>query len=242
MIVEENLPQGEERLESHKTIKELHQDERPREKAMRLGYGVLTLPELWALILGSGTRGKNVIELCSDLMQRNGYSLATLGRRSFKQMLEIKGLGPKKAMQVMAAMEIARRVAMELPAEEPTIRSSADVSRLMSPRIGNLPYEEVWAIFLSRSNKVKKLFRATQGGSTSSVFDVKMILKDALLEQAEGLILCHNHPSGNLTPSAQDDAITRVCKAACETIDIRFMDHIIIATTGYYSYMDNSRL
>jgi DNA repair protein RadC len=242
MIVEENKPQPIETTDNHKTIKQLHTDERPREKALRLGYGALTLPELWALVLGSGTRGKNVIELCSDLMQRNGYSLATLARRSLRQMLEIKGLGPKKAMQVMAVMEISRRVAMELPADEPAIRTSEDIYRLMSPRIANLPHEEVWAIFLSRSNKVKKLFKASQGGTASSVFDVKMILKDALLEQAEGLILCHNHPSGNLNPSPQDDAITASCKSACATLDIRFLDHVIVATTGFYSYIDHSRI
>jgi DNA repair protein RadC len=227
---------------AHRTIKAMHADERPREKALHYGCGALTVPELWAMILGTGTKGVNILELCYNMMARNDHHLATLARRSLKEMLEIKGLGPNKALQVMAVMELVKRFNKEEIPERPQITSAADVHKLMLNEIGYIGHEEIWVLMLNRANRVTKIMQLTSGSATATVFDVKLVLKNALIENAEGLILCHNHPSGQLRPSGQDDNITQQCKRACDTLSIRFLDHVIVCSTGYYSYNDNGKL
>lgn len=215
---------------------------RPREKALANGIGTLTLPELWALILGSGTRGINVIDMCTDLMKRNDFNLTILSRRSLKQLSAVKGLGPNKALQISATLEIARRYQQQQLPEQPSINCSKDAYQLMRPEISHLGHEEMWILFLNRSNHVTKLHQASRGTTTATLFDLKGILKEALLEQAEGLIMVHNHPSGNCTPSTQDDTITLRCREACRTLDLRLLDHIIVTPAKYYSYRDKGKL
>jgi DNA repair protein RadC len=108
--------------------------------------------------------------------------------------------------------------------------------------IGNKPHEEIWALMLNRRNQVVKRYQASRGGTNATVFDTKMVLKEAILENASSLILCHNHPSGNINPSPQDDQITQQCKAACQAMDIRMLDHVIVTANGYYSYNDQNKL
>ncbi len=226
----------------YKKMKDIHEDERPREKAMRSGCGALTVPELWALILGSGTRGVNIVDLCSDLMARNDNHLSMLLRRSLNDLLEIRGLGPKKALQVMAVLELVKRFNQEGAPVRPTIRTSLDIYNVMRNEIAFIGHEEIWILLLNRANKVFKIQQVSEGSATAAVFDVKRVMKEALMENAEGLVLCHNHPSGHLAPSGQDDHITSMCKHACETMSMRFLDHVIVCVEGYYSYADNGRL
>ncbi len=156
--------------------------------------------------------------------------------------MAIKGLGPLKVIQIEAVLELIRRYNSESPAENPFIRTSADIYKVISPRIAHLPHEEVWAIILNQRNQVVKLYQASKGGWASSVFDVKPIIKEAMLENASAIALCHNHPSGSLRPSPQDDNITRICLQAATLMEIRFLDHLIVTRHGYYSYNDEGKL
>lgn len=224
------------------TIKSMHSHMRPREKALANGCASLTLPELWALVIGNGTRGYNVIDVCTDLMARNDFNLPLLSRRSLKQISAVKGLGPSKALQIMATMELARRFQQQQLPERPPIKSSADAYAVIKPEIAYLGHEEMWILFLNRAHRVIKLFQASRGTTTATIFDLKGILKEAILEQAEGIIMAHNHPSGNRMPSGQDDNITLRCREACRAIDVSLLDHLIVTTEGYYSYRDEGKL
>lgn len=229
-------------IPAKKTVKDLDRDDQPREKAEKYGCGVLSTADLWALILRTGLPGKPITELCRDLMRENNGRLHDLERRDRLEILKIKGIGKTKAIQIEAVLEIVRRYCNEELSERPIISCSTDIDRLMRHRIANLGHEEIWAIFLNRRNMVIGMRRITSGTSTESVFDVKAVIKNALLENADGLILCHNHPGGTLMPSPQDDNITRICREACKTLQLRMLDHLILSAKGYYSYLDKSRL
>lgn len=228
------------------TIKEMSKDERPRERAMNHGIGSLTTAELLAIILRTGQPGLPITDLCRQLMGDNDNSLLRLARRSRNELMLTKGIGAAKALQVEAMMEIMRRYHLELTDSTTrqlhTIKTSTSVYERMRYRIANLDHEEVWIMLLNRRNQVIKEFQTTSGSSVASVFDTKMILKRALLEGAEGLVMCHNHPSGNLHPSPQDDNITRKLYSATQTMDIRMIDHVILSVDGFYSYADEGRL
>lgn len=217
-------------------------EDRPREKAEAAGCGQLTVADLWALVLRTGLPGKPVTELTRDLMKANGSSLHTLERRSRKELQAFKGIGLTKAIQIEAVLELIRRYNMERTEENPLIRSSEDIYNTMRPRMGNLPHEEIWVLLLDRRHAVRKVFRASSGGTNATVFDIKLIMKEAVLEHAEALVLCHNHPSGNLSPSRQDDDMTRKCSEACKIFSIRMLDHLIVTENGFYSYGDHGRL
>lgn len=223
-------------------IKEMDAADTPRERAEKLGVGSLSIPDLWAIILRTGIVGRPITQLCRDLMRANDGRLSVLERRTRQELLAIKGLGPLKVTQIQAVMELVRRYNAETPGNQPQIRSSADIAAVMKPRIAHLPHEEVWVMMLSQSHKVLKLFQASKGGWASSLFDIKVIIKEAMLDNATALAMCHNHPSGTLAPSPQDDNITRRLKEACGMLDIQMLDHLIVTGAGYYSYADQGRL
>ena len=225
-----------------KTVKDLDSDQQPREKAAKYGIGALSVPELWALILRTGTPGYPITELCRDMMRNNEGNLHRLERRTKQELCEMKGMGEMKATQVLAVMELIRNYCLEdIPLDDP-IRSSSQIYERMKPKIGNLDHEEIWMLLLNRQNIIKKEIKLTSGTSTASVFDTKNAIKIAILENADGMILCHNHPSGSLKPSPQDDNITRDLKEACRFMNIRLLDHLIVTAKGFYSYNDTSRL
>lgn len=223
-------------------VKDMSDDDKPREKAERLGCGALSVADLWALVLRTGSVGNPVTKLCRDMMAANNNRLTYLERRSRPELMEIKGMGKTKAIQVEAVMELIRRYNTEEPAELPEIRSSADIYAVIKPRIAHLPHEEVWVVIMDRKHRVAKLFQASKGGWASSLFDIKVIIKEALLENASAIALCHNHPSGNMRPSSQDDDITRRCAEACRVMDLSLLDHLIVSPHAYYSYADQCRM
>ncbi|MDE5840595.1 MAG: DNA repair protein RadC [Muribaculaceae bacterium] len=227
-------------------ILEMSKDERPRERAMAHGIGSLTTAELLAIILRTGQPGLPVTDLCRQLMSDNENSLLRLERRSRSELMLTKGIGSAKALQVEAMMEVMRRYRQESidnsTKQLPVVSASSVIYERMRYRIANLDHEEVWIILLNRSNRIIKEFRTTSGSSAASIFDIKMIIKRALLENAEGVVMCHNHPSGNLRPSVQDDSITQKLAAACKIMDLRMFDHVIVTTDGYYSYNDQGRM
>ncbi|MCH5227592.1 MAG: DNA repair protein RadC [Muribaculaceae bacterium] len=225
-----------------KTVKEMDEDQQPREKAEKYGVGVLSVPELWAIILRTGTPGYPITELCRDLMRDNGGSLHRLERRTKQELCEKKGIGNTKAIQILAVLELIKKYFQEdIPQDDP-IRSSTQIFDRMRHKIGNLDHEEIWMLLLNRRNQVIKEFKLTSGTGNASVFDTKNALKLAILENADGMILCHNHPSGTLKPSPQDDNLTRDLKQACKYMNLRLLDHVIVTSKGYYSYNDSSNL
>lgn len=223
-------------------VKDMSPDDTPRERAEKYGCGVLSVADLWALILRTGTVGNPITHLCRELMKHNDGRLRVLERRTRQEILGIKGLGKLKALQIEAVMELIRRYNGEPPAENPRIRCSADIYATVRQALGGLDHEEVWVLLLNRRHEAVKFVQLSKGGWSSSIFDVKMLIKEALLENASSLALCHNHPSGNLNPSPQDDNITRVCKQACGTMELNMIDHLIVTADSYYSYADQGRL
>lgn len=224
------------------TIKEFLEDDRPQERAMKYGCSTLSVADLLALIVRSGLHGKPITEITRNLMRANKDSLHHLERLSHNELIKFEGIGEVKALQIEAVLELVRRYNNEDIEELTRITGPEDIYRLMKNKIGNLPHEEIWAIYLNKKNEVMSLRRVTQGTATASVFDSKQILKEALLNNAQAIALCHNHPSGNLKPSIPDDNITRKLHEACRVFDITMIDHLIITVKGYYSYNEHGRL
>lgn len=225
-------------------IREMDNDERPREKAIKHGVKSLTDIELMAIIFSTGLKGKSVIELSRDILNDNASHLSKVARLSVKDMLNrYKGIGPAKALTLLAALELgSRSVSDAARIDNPTINSADKAYKIMKHHFERLDHEEFWVLLLSQSGKVLKEVKVGQGGLTSTVADVKIILKAAIEELASAMILFHNHPSGNLMPSSQDDALTRKIADAAKLIDLRVNDHIIVTDCAYYSYNDEGRL
>ena len=224
------------------TVKEMDSDSQPREKAMAHGIGSLTNSELFAIILRTGTVGMPITRLCENLMQSHANQIHNLERGCREQFECIDGIGKAKALQIEAVMELIRRYNQEKIQDLKVIRSALDIYEYIGPHMGNLPHEEMWAIYLSRANKILARQRISQGSAVGTVFDIKKIMRMALYAKAEGIVICHNHPSGNLRPSGPDDMITRKMKAACDAMDIRLLDHLIVTSFGYFSYSDSTSL
>lgn len=229
---------------SVQTVKQMAEDERPRERAMLFGIGSLTTAELLAVILRTGMPGMPITDLCRQLMRDSENSLLRLERKTRKELMLTKGIGAAKALQIEAMMELMRRHGKEQNDAQgkPVFKSSHDIHEAIRHDIANLGHEEVWAIFINRRNQEITRCRVTSGSQTASVFDSHIILKRALLEEADGIVMCHNHPSGNLMPSTQDDNITHLLFEACRALQVRMLDHVIVTTRGYYSYRDEGRL
>lgn len=224
-------------------IRDINPEERPREKAARHGFGVLSNAELLALILRTGTLSAPITQICSELLDSCGGSFLRLMRKQEQELRLTNGIGPVKAQQILAIMELVKRFSEETLSSRPNvIHQSSDIYEHLRYEIGNKTQEEIWLLTLAQNNSIIGRHALTRGSAVASVFDVKLALKRALLDEARSIVLAHNHPSGNLRPSPQDDAITRTMKTAAATLDIRMIDHIIVTSSGYYSYADQGRL
>ena len=218
-------------------------DDRPREKAKRSGFAALSIAELFAIIVGSGSPGESVVDLCQRILNDNGGKLYNIARRGYKELMRnYKGIGEVKALELEAALELARRYQIEKVEQRPQIASSDDAYRYLRMRMKDNTNEQLWVVFLNRSKHVLGLKCMSQGGTSATVGDVKMILKAAIEELADTIIIAHNHPSDNPTPSPQDDALTRKVAAGCQAVGIPLVDHIIVCQDRYYSYCDKDRL
>ena len=225
-----------------KTVKEMDADEQPREKAEKFGCGVLSVPELWAIILRTGTPGYPITELCKDLMRRNDGSLHRLERRTRQEIMELKGIGSTKLIQIESVLELIKRYCSEEIPDDVPIRQSSQIFDRMRHKIGNLDHEEIWVLYLNRRNQIVKEIRLTSGTINASIFDVRTVIKHALLENADSMILCHNHPSNTLVSSPQDDKITSDLKKACDFMNLKLLDHVIVTAHGFFSYRDSMKL
>lgn len=223
-------------------IKDMDPDDQPRERAERYGVGTLAVADLWSLILRTGTPGKPVTEMARDLMRVNGGSLHSLEHRERPELMQVNGIGITKAIQIEAVFELMRRYNLETADEKPHLTSARQIFEYMCPRIGNLPHEEIWILNMSRSMQVISCYRHTSGSATASIFDVKAVIRTALLNRAQYLIMVHNHPSGTLKSSPPDDHITKLLRDAAATMEMPLMDHLIISSTGYYSYAEHGKI
>lgn len=222
---------------------DLPEDDKPREKAMLHGIQSLSTAELVAIILGSGMAGKSVLSLARDILTDNNNNVFTVSQMSIDELCSrYKGIGPAKAISLKAAFELGTRAVDDAATLPVRITSSKDIHELMRQKLQLLDHEEFWILHLSRANRVIARECVSRGGTTATVVDNKIILKSALNKLSSAIILVHNHPSGNLQPSVQDDRITRYIKDGAALLDIRVLDHIIISPTGYYSYSDQGRL
>jgi DNA repair protein RadC len=216
--------------------------DRPREKMIQNGIQSLSNSELLALLIGSGTRQQSALDLAREILARAGNSLDNLGRFAVNDLKKVKGIGQARAISLVAALELGRRRRLADPAETCKITGSRDVFGLMEPLLSDLNHEEFWILLLNRANRVIKKQRISQGGITGTVTDVRMILKSAIDQLATSLILCHNHPSGNLQPSDADLSITHRIKESASLMDISLLDHLIVAGKAYFSMADENLL
>jgi DNA repair protein RadC len=220
------------------TIKDWSVEDRPREKLLKSGVQSLSNAELIALLIGSGTRDMNAVDLSRNILASVKNNLHELGRLGTSELVKIKGIGTAKAITLMAAIELGSRKNSSYAEEKVNIKNSHTAYELLYPVIGELEHEEFWIIILNRAHKVIKTEKISQGGLTGTVIDTRMILKHALDKRATSLIISHNHPSGNRTPSEADINITKKIKNAAEIMDINVLDHIIIAGQKYFSFAD----
>jgi DNA repair protein RadC len=224
------------------TIKEWAKDDRPREKMISKGVATLSDAELMAILIGSGTKNETAVAISQRILNGSNNNLNELGKLSLTDFIKIKGIGPAKGVTIMAALELGRRRKSSEALNKKQITSSNDVTELFQPLLADLPYEEFWVLLLNRANKVIDKVRISEGGFTSTIVDVRKIMRIALDNQAIGIILCHNHPSGNHNPSEDDIKITQKIKEAANTLDIKLLDHLIVTDSKCYSMADNSLL
>jgi DNA repair protein RadC len=242
MTTDENLTY-ENRERVAKSMHDLTDDEKPREKALKQGMNSLSDVELLAILLGSGIPGKSVLDLSREILKDNDNRLAYLSRKSIPELVrKYKGMGTAKATLMVAAMTFGARTQSDLQIRDPQMTTSEVVYNYMRSRLERLNNEEFWVLHLSRSNRVQSVEQISKGGLTQTSVDVKLIGKSIIDRLSAGVILCHNHPSGNLVASSADDAITRKIVEVCKLLDVSVLDHLIIGPTGYYSYRDEGKL
>ena len=222
------------------SIKTWDEEERPREKLMHKGAAALTNAELLAILLRAGNRETSAVDLARELLASCEGSLSRLAGRNIHQMKSLCGIGMAKAAAVQAAFELARRMEAEIPADEFTIRSADTVARMMTPLLGALPHEECWVLYLNRARKYVGREKISAGGQASTVIDIKIIVKKAVERLASGIILVHNHPSGNPAPGENDRAQTDALRKALAVFDIGLVDHVIIGKKKYFSFSEEN--
>ncbi len=223
-------------------IKEWAVEDRPREKLLKKGIQSLSNAEIIALLIGSGTKNESAVDLSKRILKSVNNNLNELGKLDVNELTKNKGIGEAKAITIIAALELGRRRKISEIIEKKKITQSNDVFEFFQPLLGDLPHEEFWILLLNRSNRIIEKKKISQGGVSGTVIDVKIILKHALENLASSIILCHNHPSGNKMPSKADDNITRKLVEGSTLLDIKVLDHIIIADTDYYSYADEGAI
>lgn len=223
-------------------IKTWSTDDRPREKMLAKGAAALSNSELLAILINNGNKEKSAVGLAKDVLELGKNNLDELGKLTLKELQQIKGIGSAKAITIAAALEIGRRRESSGIHEKTVIRTSGDIARFLRAILKDFSYEIFIAVYLNKANKVLTHKIVSTGGLSETVADPRIILKTALEEDATGIVLCHNHPSGNLKPSFADEQLTQKIKQAAAVMNIKIMDHIIVSNEGYYSFADEGIL
>ena len=223
-------------------INQWAEEDRPREKMMMHGVSSLSNAELLAILIGSGNTEDSAVELMRKVLAEYHNNLNELGKASVDELCRFKGIGPAKAITILAASELGKRRKEEDIRERLSIVSSKDVYECFHPLMCDLPTEECWLLLLNQASKVIDKVRVSTGGLSATAVDVRCILHEALLKRASAIALCHNHPSGNIHPSREDDRLTEQLRQACQIMNIRLVDHVILTDGCFYSYADEGRM
>ncbi len=224
------------------SIKNWATDDRPREKLYSKGPASLSNSELLAILLNNGSKDKSAVELAKEILKLGKDNLNELGKLSLHDFKQVKGIGEAKSIIIAAALEFGRRRQASSALEKPVIRSSRDLAQYLQAILKDFNYEIFAVVFLNRANKINHFEIISKGGITGTVADPRIILKKALEEDATSIVLCHNHPSGNLQPSRADEELTKKIKEAASYFDIKVIDHIIVSEEGFFSFADEGIL
>ena len=222
-------------------INQWAEEDRPREKLAAQGAEALSNAELLAILIGSGNTDESAVELMKRILNSCNNSLNTLGKMSIRELMTFKGIGEAKAITILAACELGKRRQREQPEQRPELSTATRMYNYLHPRMQDLDVEEAWVLLMNQNFKLIKSLRLSHGGITETAVDVRIIIKEAVLCNATILALAHNHPSGSIRPSREDDRLTQSVKQACDVMRIHFADHIIVADGCYYSYHEQGK-
>jgi DNA repair protein RadC len=224
--------------QNNRSIKTWAEDDRPREKLLLKGKNALSDAELIAILIGSGNKHQTAVELSQEILKSVDHKLNELSKLSIIDLMKFKGIGEAKAISIVAALELGLRKREEAVEEKKKIGSSKDVYEHFYKSMADLPYEEFWILLLNRANRIINKIFISRGGVSGTVTDIRLIFKPAIENLATSIILCHNHPSGNLNPSDADIKITKQCIETGKIMDLPVLDHIIVAENGFFSFAD----
>ena len=223
-------------------INQWAEEDRPREKLERLGPAALSNAELLAILIGSGSTKESAVDLMKRVLADCNNNLNTLGKLTISALCDYNGVGPAKAITILAACELGKRRQAETPEERPELSTATRLYNHMHPLMQDLDVEEFWVLLMNQNFRLIKKVRIARGGITEVTVDVRIIMREALMAGATILSVCHNHPSGSIVPSKADDQITLIIKKACEVMRLHFMDHVILTDGQYFSYHESGKL
>ena len=223
-------------------ITQWSEEDRPREKLERLGAQALSDAELLAILVGSGSTKEDAVTLMKRILVDCNNNLNTLGKKTIRDLCQYNGIGPAKAITIMAACELGKRRQQEKPEERPDIGTATRVYNYMHPKLQDLDVEEFWLLLMNQHHRLIKEVCISHGGITETSVDIRIIMREAVQVNATILAVCHNHPSGNLRPSDADNELTKRIKQACSIMRIHFMDHVIITDGNYFSYHEEGKI
>ena len=223
-------------------ISEWAEEDRPREKMVKLGTEALSDAELLAILIGNGSAKEDAVSLMKRILADCKNNLNTLGKMTIQDLCRYNGIGEAKAITILAACELGKRRQMESPEERPDLGTATRIYNHMHPVMQDLDVEEFWVLLMNQHYRLIKKVKISHGGITETAVDIRIIIKEAVLANATILAVCHNHPSGGITPSKQDDNLTNQIHQACQLMRIHFMDHVIVTDGLYYSYHESGRV
>ena len=229
-------------METKPNINQWAEEDRPREKMERLGAEALSDAELLAILVGSGSTKEDAVTLMKRILSDCNNNLNTLGKLSIRDLCQYNGIGPAKAITIMAACELGKRRQLEKAEERPELSTATRIYNHMHPVMQDMDVEEFWVLYLNQAHRLIKKTRISHGGISEVSVDVRIIMREAVLSNATIIVACHNHPSGNIRPSKQDDALTQQLKRACDVMRLYLMDHVIVADGQYFSYHEEGKL
>lgn len=223
-------------------INQWAEEDRPRERLMQQGAEALSNAELMAILIGSGSPKESAVDLMKRVLADCHNNLNTLGKMTIRELCQYNGIGEAKAISILAACELGKRRQMETPEERPDLGTATRIYNHMHPVMQDLDVEEFWLLLMNQNYRLIRKVRISHGGITEVAVDIRIIMREAVTANATIIAVCHNHPSGNLRPSQQDNQLTNNLKAACDVMRIHFLDHVIITDGSYFSYHESGRL
>ena len=223
-------------------INQWAEEDRPREKMMALGAQGLSDAELLAILIGSGNTEESAVDLMKHVLADCNNNLNTLGKMTIHDLMQYNGIGEAKAITILAACELGKRRQMEKPEERPDLGTATKIYNHMHPVLQDCDVEEFWILLMNQNHRLIKKLRISHGGITEVSVDIRIIMRETVLANATILAVCHNHPSGNLRPSEQDNQLTYALQQACNLMRIHLMDHVILTDGAYFSYHETGRI